>query len=56
MFKLERGDIVTTVNGKVLKVLRTSEMYVYGDNITDNTHFMFRRDEMDRFIKEVHYV
>lgn len=55
MFKLERGDIVTTISGKVLRVLHTSEMYVYGDNITENTHFMFRRDEMNKFIKEVYY-
>ena len=55
-FKLERGDVCKTVDGKILKVIRTSENYIFGHNITDNVNFMTDRTELDNKVKEVYYV
>lgn len=55
-FKLERGDVCKTVDGKILRVIRTSENYIYGQNITDNVNFMSNRKELDNKVKEVYYV
>lgn len=55
-FKLERGDVCKTVDGKILKVIRTSENYIYGQNITDNVNFMSDRRELDNKVSEVYYV
>lgn len=55
MLDISIGDVIRTVNGKVLKVKRISYSYIYGDNITDNVHFMIRRSELPRLISEVYY-
>lgn len=55
-FKVERGDVIKTVDGKILKVSRVSDTYVYGQNITDNVNFMCERKDLDNRIKEVYYV
>ena len=55
-FRLERGDVVKTVDGKIMKVLRASESYIYGQNITDNSYFIYGREKLDNRIKEVYYV
>lgn len=55
MLEIGIGDIIRTVNGKVLKVERVSMSYIYGSNIIDNVHFMIRRSELPRLISEVYY-
>lgn len=55
-FRLERGDVIQTVDGKIMKVLHASEHYIYGQNITDNSYFMYGREKLDNRIKEVYYV
>lgn len=55
MLEIGIGDVIKTINGKVLKVSRISEHYIYGDNITDDVHFMIRRSELSRLISEVYY-
>lgn len=55
MLDISIGDVIRTVDGKVLKVKRTSDNYLFGINITDDVNFMIRRSELPRLISEVYY-
>lgn len=55
MLEISIGDVIRTINGKVLKVERISYTYIYGMNIIDDVHFMIRRSELSRLISEVYY-
>lgn len=55
MLDISIGDVIRTVDGKVLKVKRMSNTYLFGINITDDVNFMIERSELSRLISEVYY-
>lgn len=56
MYDIRKGDIIVTVDGHILKVTRHSKSHLWGLDITDNCNFMYLRTEIEKRIKEVHYV
>lgn len=55
MITFENGDIVKTVDGKVLKVLRISHSYVFGRDITNDCNFMIEQNYLSKIVKETYY-
>ena len=56
MYDIQKGDLITTINGDILKVRRVSERWVSGLNITKDRYFMSNRTELEKIIKEVVYL
>lgn len=56
MYDIRIGDVIVTVDGHVLQVTKESTNFLYGRDYTDDTNFMTDRNDIEKRIKEVHYV
>ena len=56
MYDIRIGDVIVTVDGHVLQVTKESTNFLYGRDYTGDTNFMVDRKEIEKRIKEVHYV
>lgn len=56
MYDIRKGDVLVTVDGHVLQVTKESTNFLYGRDYTDDTNFMTDRKDIEKRIKEVHYV
>ena len=56
MYDIRIGDVIVTVDGHVLQVTKESTNFLYGLDYTDDTNFMTDRKDIEKRIKEVHYV
>lgn len=54
--KIERYDLIKTVDGKILLVSHTSKNYISGIDVTNKTWFLSERKFLERKIMEVVYV
>lgn len=55
MYDIKTGDIIITIDGRVLRVSKESSNYLFGLDITNDCNFMLNRQEMNKLIKEVIY-
>ena len=55
MYDIKTGDIIVTIDGRVLRVSKESSNYLFGLDITNECNFMMNRQEMNKLIKEVFY-
>ena len=56
MYDIRIGDVIVTVDGHVLQVTKESINFLYGRDYTNDTIFMTDRKDIEKRIKEVHYV
>lgn len=56
MYDIRKGDVIVTIDGHVLQVTKESTNFLYGRDYTDDTNFMTDRREIEKRVKEVHYV
>lgn len=54
--KIERHDLIKTVDGLILLVSHTSDNYISGLDVTNNTWFLSERKWLEKKIMEVVYV
>lgn len=54
--KIERHDLIKTIDGLILLVSRTSDNYITGIDVTNHTMFLSERKELENKIMEVVYV
>lgn len=54
--KIERHDLIKTVDGLILLVSHVSANYISGIDVTNHTMFLSERTELEKKIMEVQYV
>lgn len=54
--KIERNDLIKTVDGLILLVSHVSTNYITGIDVTNHTMFLSERRELEKKIMEVQYV
>ena len=55
MLHFKNGDIIKTIDGRLLYVKRSSKNYLYGINLMNNAYFITSRHELENKIMEVQY-
>lgn len=56
MYDIRKGDVIVTIDGHILQVTQESKNYLFGLDYTGDTNFMTDRKDIEKRIKEIHYV
>lgn len=56
MYDIQKGDLIITIKGDILKVRRASKNWIYGVDIIRDDYFLLNRVKLEKIIKEVFYV